>query len=82
MEKQSVFDFIKKNLEELGYDVENISEFSSIKDDLGLDSLDSVELVMRIERKFSVSLSDKYVYQPKTIGDLVAAVCKNNVYAL
>lgn len=76
MEKNDVLDFVKKKLDSFGYDnVDAVSWDSSLSDDLGVDSLDIVTLIMELEKEFLISLSDDFVYQSKTIGDLIDAVC-------
>lgn len=50
---------------------ENVTAETSLKDDLNLDSLDSVELVMALEDKFNVSIPDSDAMSFKTVGDVV-----------
>ena len=45
-----------------------------IKEDLGADSLDVVELIMGIEEEFGVSVPDEAAEQIKTVGDLIKYV--------
>lgn len=52
-------------------DKENITEASSITDDLGADSLDVVDLVMALEDEFSVEIPEDEVENIKTVGDIV-----------
>ena len=52
-------------------DKDNISEASSITDDLGADSLDVVDLVMALEDEFSVEIPEDEVENIKTVGDIV-----------
>ena len=52
-------------------DKENITEASSITDDLGADSLDVVDLVMALEDEFSVEIPEDQVENIKTVGDIV-----------
>ena len=56
MEKQIVFDFVKNKLLNQGYSVENLSDETSLVDDLGIDSLDMLELVLFVEREFHILL--------------------------
>ncbi len=58
-------------------DKENISQDSSITDDLGADSLDVVDLVMAIEDEFSVEIPEDQVENIKTVGDIVKYIEDN-----
>ena len=55
------------------FDVEedDISEDSSITDDLGADSLDVVDLVMAIQDEFNIEIPEDEVENIKTVGDIV-----------
>lgn len=44
---------------------------SSLKDDLGIDSLDSVEIILELESQFNVKISDNEIEELKTVGDIV-----------
>ncbi|MGM9971092.1 MAG: acyl carrier protein [Anaeroplasmataceae bacterium] len=44
---------------------------ASLKDDLGIDSLDSVEIVLELESKFDVKISDEELASMKTVNDIV-----------
>ena len=48
----------------------------SFKDDLGADSLDSVEIVMRLEEAFDIEIPDDAVENVETVGDVVEAIQK------
>ncbi len=75
MEKQIVFDFVKNKLLNQGYSVENLSDETSLVDDLGIDSLDMLELVLFVEREFHILLTNDNIYQPTIFGDFITAVC-------
>ena len=47
---------------------------ATLVEDLGMDSLDAVELAIAAERQFNVSLSDEQVAKLKTVADIVALV--------
>ncbi len=49
-----------------------INENTAIIDDLGADSLDIVEIMMRVEDEFGVTVSDEELIDMKKVGDLVA----------
>jgi acyl carrier protein len=55
----------------LGIDEAKIEEESSFIDDLGADSLDTVELVMAFEEEFGSEISDSQAEKILTVGDVV-----------
>ena len=62
----------------LSIDADTITEASSFSEDLGIDSLDIVELLMNVEEEFGVSIEpDPSI---ATVGDLMAKIeeLKNN----
>ena len=58
-------------VEHLGVDKEKVQENASFIDDLGADSLDTVELVMAFEEQFSVEIPDDAAEKILTIKDAV-----------
>jgi len=65
-------DRIKKIIvNRLGVDESKITENSSFVDDLGLDSLDVVDLVMAFEEEFCIEISDEDAEKMKTVGDVI-----------
>ncbi len=58
-------------IESLGVDPEKISNESSFVDDLGADSLDTVELVMAFEEEFDVEIPDEDAETLDTVGKAV-----------
>ena len=54
-----------------------VFESARLFEDLGLDSMDSVELVMALEVEFDGEVPDKDISQIKTVGDVIHAV---NIY--
>ena len=55
-------------VEHLGVDAEKVTEAASFIDDLGADSLDTVELVMAFEEEFGGEINDD---DAQTVGDAV-----------
>jgi acyl carrier protein len=62
---------IKIVSETIKADPKNISLTSSFVDDLHLDSLDMVELVMKMEDEFSLEIPEKEAEKLKTINDVM-----------
>ena len=58
-------------VEQLGVDAEEIVATASFVDDLGADSLDTVELVMALEEEFHLEISDEDAEKIATVGDAV-----------
>ena len=56
--------------------VERILDNALFVDDLGLDSLDSIELVMAVEEEFGVEVDDEAMDYVKTVEQLAAAIDK------
>ena len=59
MSEEEIFQALKELIvEQLGVDEEKVTMEAAFTDDLGADSLDVVELVMSIEERFNVEISD------------------------
>ena len=63
--------------EQLGVNEADIKNESSFVDDLGADSLDTVELVMALEEEFEIEIPDSEAEKIATVGDAVEFI-KNN----
>jgi acyl carrier protein len=57
---------------ELGVEIEKVSEEAHFVDDLGADSLDTVELVMAFEEEFGIEIPDEDAEEMQTVGDAIA----------
>ena len=57
--------------EQLGVKAEEVTPQASFIDDLGADSLDTVELIMALEEEFSVEIPDEDAEKMTTVGDAI-----------
>ena len=64
-------------IEHLGVDEGKVSEKASFIDDLGADSLDTVELVMAFEEEFNVEIPDDAAEKIQTVGDAISFIKEN-----
>jgi acyl carrier protein len=55
--------------EELGVEREKLTDEASFMEDLGADSLDTVELVMAFEKEFDIDIPDEEAEKLRTVGD-------------
>lgn len=54
---------------ELGVEMEKLTNEASFMEDLGADSLDTVELVMEFEKEFNIDIPDEDAEKLRTVGD-------------
>jgi len=59
-------------IDKLGVDESEVSLESSFTNDLGADSLDTVELIMEFEKEFDLSIPDEKAETIATVGDAVS----------
>ncbi len=71
---EQVIDII---VEQLGVDKSNVVPEASFIDDLGADSLDTVELIMAFEDKFGTEIPDDEAEKIRTVGDAISYLSKN-----
>ncbi len=64
--------------EQLGVELEQVTAEASFMDDLGADSLDTVELVMALEEEFDIEISDEDAEKIQTVKDAVEYVSSNS----
>ena len=57
--------------EQLGVEEDQVMDEASFMDDLGADSLDTVELVMALEEEFDIEISDEDAEKVQTVQDAV-----------
>jgi acyl carrier protein len=60
--------------EQLGVELEQVTEQASFTDDLGADSLDTVELVMALEEAFEIEIPDDVAQNVKTVEDVIKLI--------
>ena len=60
--------------EQLGVKIEEVTETASFVDDLGADSLDTVELVMALEEEFGIEIPDEDAEKMSNVGEAVRYV--------
>ncbi len=64
-------------IEQLGANADEVVPTASFVDDLGADSLDTVELVMALEEEFGVEIPDEDAENIKTVQDAINYINKN-----
>jgi acyl carrier protein len=73
--KQKVIDIV---IEHLGVDADKVTENATFIDDLGADSLDTVELVMAFEEAFGVEIPDDAAEKIQSVKDAIAYIEANS----
>ena len=64
-------------VEKLGVDEEEVKPEASYTNDLGADSLDTVELIMEFEKEFGISIPDDQAEKIATVGDAIKYIEDN-----
>ena len=64
-------------VEHLGVNPEDVVETASFTNDLGADSLDTVELIMEFEKEFNVTIPDDQAEKISTVGDALKYIEDN-----
>lgn len=64
---------------QLNLDVDEITESTSFKDDLGADSLDLFELVMAFEEEYDIEIPSEDLEGIATVGDIIKLMKNNGV---
>jgi acyl carrier protein len=65
-------------VEQLGVNADEVVPSASFIDDLGADSLDTVELVMALEEDFGIEISDEDAEKIRTVGEAIEYIEKHN----
>ena len=78
MTREEVLELIRAHLStELGVDASRVVEDTRFKEDLEADSLDLVELVMELEDRYGISVSEEQATRIETVGDAVDFVLES-----
>jgi acyl carrier protein len=73
-----VFECVKKIIiNELNCKPEKVTMESKLKDDLGADSIDAVQIVMDIEDEYGITIDEDVAEQMITVGDVVKYIEDN-----
>jgi acyl carrier protein len=65
-------------VDKLGVDENEVVAGASFTNDLGADSLDTVELIMEFEKEFGISIPDDQAEKISTVGDAITYVENNS----
>jgi acyl carrier protein len=77
-EMSDIAERVKKIVvEHLGVEAAQVKEDAKFIDDLGADSLDTVELVMAFEEEFSIEIPDDAAEKIQTVGDAIGFIKSN-----
>lgn len=60
--------------DKLGVDESEVTPEASFTNDLGADSLDTVELIMELEKEFGISIPDEQAEKISTVGEAIAYI--------
>jgi acyl carrier protein len=64
-------------VDKLGVDENEVTPQASFTNDLGADSLDTVELIMEFEKEFNIAIPDDQAEKIGTVGDAIAYIENN-----
>ena len=64
-------------VDKLGVDEAEVTNEASFTNDLGADSLDTVELIMEFEKEFNISIPDEAAEKIATVGDAIKYLEEN-----
>jgi len=64
-------------VDKLGVDESEVTPEASFTNDLGADSLDTVELIMEFEKEFNIGIPDDQAEKIGTVGDAISYIQEN-----
>lgn len=81
---EGLTDYHKKKITEIiadlsGFQEELVSEETQLADGLGLDSLDVVEIIVKIDEEFGCNIPDEDYAHVKTVNDIFKVVSNQNI---
>ncbi len=65
-------------VDKLGVDEKEVTPEASFTNDLGADSLDTVELIMEFEKEFNIAIPDDQAEKISTVGEAIAYIENNS----
>lgn len=65
-------------VDKLGVDENQVTETAAFTTDLGADSLDTVELIMELEKEFNITIPDDEAQKIQTVGDAISYIEAHN----
>jgi len=65
-------------IDKLGVEEKEVTPEASFTNDLGADSLDTVELIMEFEKEFNIAIPDDQAEKIGTVGEAIAYIENNN----
>ena len=65
-------------VDKLGVEESEVTPAASFTNDLGADSLDTVELIMEFEKEFGISIPDDQAEKIQTVGDAISYIEANS----
>ena len=64
-------------VDKLGVDENEVTSEASFTNDLGADSLDTVELIMEFEKEFNIAIPDDQAEKISTVGEAISHIDEN-----
>lgn len=65
-------------VDKLGVDEKEVTEAASFTNDLGADSLDTVELIMEFEKEFNIAIPDDQAEKINTVGEAIKYIAEHS----
>ena len=73
-QQQEILETVREHLSSRGIDAAGVEMGSSLSDDVGLDSLDTVELTLALEQRYGIEIPDSELEDLATVGDAVELI--------